>query len=141
MGTIAEKLVSQYLVMKGFEVDRSPDTEADRLVDGCRSEIKMSTLWGTGVYRFQQLRNQNYSFVICLGISPLDAHCWVLPKDTVMEQWESGGIKPQHAGKDGSDTAWLRVDPRNVEPWLRPHGGSLAAAVRRLAEITGRSLR
>ena len=38
-------------------------------------------------YKFQQLRDQNYEFAICLGISPFSAHCWVLPKAEIMDRW------------------------------------------------------
>lgn len=52
-GTIGEKLVSGYLACKGFDVTRSKDTEADRVIGGKRSETKMSTLWKNGQYKFQ----------------------------------------------------------------------------------------
>lgn len=68
-GTIGEKLISGYLACKGFDVNRSPDSEADRIVGGKRVEIKMSTLWEAGHYKFQQFRDQNYDFVVCLGLS------------------------------------------------------------------------
>ena len=50
-------------------------------------------LWQTGTYKFQQIRNQNYRFVVCLGISPHDAHCWIIPKNVLMELWAKGEIK------------------------------------------------
>ena len=59
-GTIGEKIVERYLAGKGFDVARSPNSEADRLINGIRAEIKMSTLWENGTYTFQQLRDQNY---------------------------------------------------------------------------------
>jgi len=135
-GTIGEKLVSGYLACKGFDVTRSPDSDADRIVAGYRAEIKMSTLWKTGVYKFQQLRDQNYRFAVCLGISPFDAHCWVLPKEEIIERWEEGSISSQHGGAGGSDTAWLHVDPTEVPAWLRQWGGRLSNAVKLISEIT-----
>ena len=36
-----------------------------------------------------------------------------------MEQWSIGGIQSQHGGQAGGDTAWLQVDPKNVQNWLR----------------------
>ena len=134
-GTIGEKIVERYLAGKGFDVARSPNSEADRLINGIRAEIKMSTLWENGTYTFQQLRDQNYQFAVCLGISPFDAHCWVLPKQTIMRQRELGGITPQHGGAGGTDTAWLKVDPKNVPAWLNDCGGTLSQAVQRIAEI------
>ena len=137
IGAIGEKLVSGYLATKGFDVTRSPDREADRLVNGTRAEIKFSTLWENGSYTFQQLRDQNYKFVICLGISPFDAHCWVLPKDVIMEKWKAGEIGPQHGGQAGQDTAWLHVNPNSVHGWLQEWGGDLSKVSSLVSKITG----
>lgn len=138
-GTIGEKLVAGYLACKGFDVVRSPDSEADRLINGVRAEIKMSTLWGNGNYKFQQFRDQDYRFAVCLGIGPFDAHCWVLSKETIMRQWKSGGIKSQHGGSGGTDTAWLTVNPKEESPeWLNGCGGRLGQAIELIAMITGK---
>ena len=137
-GAICEQLVSDFLVSKGFKVARAPDSEADRLVDGVRVEIKSSLLWASGAYRFQQLRDRNYAFVLCLGIGPFDARCWALPKEVVMERWQSGAIASQHGGRGGRDTAWLHVVPGKEPLWLRPWGGALARAMEVVARLTGR---
>ena len=141
VGAIGEKLVSGYLATKGFDVTRSPDSDADRLVNGVRAEIKLSTLWKNGSYRFQQLRDQNYEFAICLGISPFDAHCWVLPKPVIMKQWQigGGGIGSQHGGQAGRDTAWLHVNPGSVHGWLQEWGGSLSTVTPLVSKVTGQS--
>lgn len=138
-GAIGEKLISGYLATKGFDVIRSPDREADRIIGGKRAEIKMSFLWENGSYTFQQIRDQNYEFMICLGISPFSAHCWVLPKRMIMTLRKEGKISPQHGGKGGVDTAWLIVNPKTIPAWLEGNGGSLSAAVKRITEITGQS--
>lgn len=135
-GTIGERLISCYLAANGFDVERSPDSDADRMINQKRVEIKSSTLWKSGFYKFQQLRNQDYSFAISLGISPGDAHCWVLPKEVIMEQWSIGGIQSQHGGQTGRDTAWLQVDPKNIQNWLREWGGSLSEATSIITRIT-----
>ena len=138
-GAIAERLVAKFLSAKGFSVDRSPDSEADRVVDGLRVEIKSSTLWKGGNYRFQQFRDQNYDVAICLGISPFSAHCWVIPKSVIMDNWgAAGGLRSQHGGQEGRDTAWLGVDPQNVQDWLLPYGGTLSQAVEALTCISSR---
>lgn len=74
VGVIGEKLVAGYLATKGFDVVRSPDSQADRIINGERAEVKFSTLWKGGFYKFQQFRDQDYKFVVCLGVSPFDAH-------------------------------------------------------------------
>ena len=138
VGTIGEKLVSGFLAAKGFNVTRSPDSDADRVVENRRSEIKFSTLWATGSYKFQQLRDQDYEIAICLGVSPFSAHCWILEKPEIMRRWQAReGIDSQHGGAAGSDTAWLTVDPQNVPYWLSARGGSLNRAVAVLSELTG----
>ncbi len=138
IGAIGEKLVSGWLATKGFDVTRSPDGDADRLVNGARAEIKCSTLWKSGSYKFQQLRDQNYSFAICLGISPFDAHCWVLPKAVIMAQWGEGGLTTQHGGQRGRDTAWLTVDPGSPGEWLSDYGPALRHAADLVARLSGR---
>ena len=135
-GAIGEKMLSGYLAAKGFDVVRSPDTEADRIVGGKRTEMKMSTLWQTGGYKFQQIRDQNYDYIIFLGLSPFHAHGWAVPKTLVMEKWRSGAIPSQHGGRGGKDTAWLHVMPESPQPWLGEWGGSLASMVEAITKIT-----
>lgn len=137
VGAIGEKLVSGYLAAKGFDVTRSPDSQADRVINGTRAEIKFSTLWKGGFYKFQQLRDQNYKFAICLGVSPFDAHCWVIPKSTIMAQWHAGNLTSQHGGQAGHDTAWLSVAPGQEPAWLKEYGGRLADAAMLIESITG----
>jgi len=138
VGVIGEKLVSGWLATKGFDVLRSPDSEADRVINGMRAEIKFSSLWKGGFYKFQQLRDQNYEFAICLGVCPFDAHCWVIPKKTIMEQWgKNDGLITQHGGRGGSDTAWLTVTPGSEPKWLNECGGRPGEAAKRIAKLTG----
>lgn len=140
IGVIGEKLVAGWLATKGFDVTRSPDSQADRIINGQRAEVMFSTLWKGVFYKFQQLRDQNYKFAVCHGISPFDAHCWVHPKTTIMEQWSAGGggLESQHGGQAGSDTAWLSVVPSQVPKWLGACGGRLADAAKCIEAITGR---
>ena len=117
-GSIAEKLVAGFLAAKDFDVVRSPDSEADRVIDGLRTEIKSSTLWKNGSYRFQQLRDQNYDVAICLGVSPFNAHCWVIPKSDIMKNWGTAeGLSSQHGGQAGTDTAWLVPNQSRPSRW------------------------
>ena len=70
VGKIGEQLVAEWCRQKEFIVSKSGDSEADLVLSGHRIEIKFSTLWGSGVYTFQQLRDQNYEYAFfrnCLG--------------------------------------------------------------------------
>lgn len=142
IGVIGEKLVAGWLATKGFDVVRSPDSQADRLVNGARAEVKFSTRWKNGFYKFQQLRDQDYKFAICLGVSPFDAHCWVIAKPSIMGQWAkrdpSSGLISQHGGRDGNDTAWLTIAPGSVPKWLGACGGKLGDAAKCIEAITGK---
>ena len=137
VGAIAEQLLSKWLTEKGLRVERSPDSEADRIVNGVRVEIKFSTLWSSGFYKFQQLRNQNYGVLLCLGISPFEAHLWAISKEMVIQGWRENweGLRSQHGGRRGRDTAWLEVYPIHVPSWLEPFGGSLEKGFRALVAL------
>jgi len=138
VGKIGEQLVAGWLTARGFNVERGPDAECDRLIEGKRVEVKFSTLWRSGSYKFQQLRDQNYELALCLGISPFDAHCWVLPKAEVLRQWrDTGNLHSQHGGAGGTDTAWLTVDPQARPMWLEPFGGKLHEGLAVLSQHTG----
>ena len=138
IGAIGEKLIAGWLAARGFNVTRSPDSDADRIVEDKRVEIKFSTLWENGSYKFQQLRDQNYDFAICLGVSPFDAHCWVIPKNEILRLWQKEGlIQSQHGGRDGTDTAWIPVTPDRVHDWLTAFGGELGSAITLIGQQTG----
>jgi hypothetical protein len=126
VGKIGEQLLAGWCAAKGLDVTSSGDSEADRVIAGRRVEIKFSTLWQSGVYKFQQIRDQNYDFAICLGISPFDAHCWVISK-TLLRQHVIG-YTPQHTGKGGTDTFWLSFPATAPPLWLNACGGRLADA-------------
>ena len=133
VGKIGEQLVTAWCAANEFDVVKSPDSEADRIIEGYRFEIKFSTLWKSGVYKFQQIRDQDYDYLFALGISPFDAHAWVLPKAIL--QAEVIGHMGQHTGADAIDTAWLSVRVGDEFEWLDPYGGSLAAARRFLVGL------
>lgn len=137
-GKAFEDLLAEWCAACGLTVAPSPDSDADRIVSGMRVEVKGSTLWQNGGYKFQQIRDQNYSIIVCLGISPFDAHCWAIPKATVMQWWQEGKISSQHGGAGGSDTAWLSVNPSAAPDWLQPYGGTLSAGLAQLQTLTRR---
>lgn len=125
-GKIGEQLVAGWCAAKGLDVTSSKSSQADRVIAGQRVEIKFSTLWASGVYKFQQLRDQNYDFALLLGISPFDAHGWVVSKAELKKHVI--GHTPQHTGKGGTDTYWLSFKVTNPPAWLTPHGGRLSFA-------------
>lgn len=125
-GKLGKQLVYQWCALKGLAVDRCPDSEADMLINGHRVEVKFSTLWKSGIYRFQQIRDQNYEYSVCLGVSPFEAHCWVVSKK-ILRLYVIGHMG-QHTGSTGQETSWFPVRPNSPPEWLAPYGGTLDKA-------------
>ena len=123
-GKIGEQLVAGWCAAKGFDVTASGDSEADRVIAGWRVEVKFSTRWASGVYKFQQIREQSYDYVVCLGISPFDAQGWLISKSLLRRHVI--GHTPQHAGARGTDTFWLSFPAAEPPKWLAECGGTLA---------------
>jgi hypothetical protein len=132
VGAVGEALVAGWAAAKGFDVARTGDSEADRIINGHRIEIKFSTLWANGGYKFQQIRDQRYDYCFCLGISPFDANAWLLPK-AILHEYVIGSMG-QHSGAAGRDTAWLGFKAGEPYEWMGPYGGRLADVALILAE-------
>lgn len=135
VGSIGEQLVAGWFAAKGLDVLRTGDSDADRVIDGKRVEIKFSTLWESGDYVFQQIRNQRYDVALLLGLSPFAGSCWVVPKPVLLEQPFKPGLAHQHGGQAGTDTVWLRFRADAPPAWLSAHGGTLAAAYESLRRL------
>lgn len=137
IGAIGEAMVAAWMVMHGFDVQRSPDSQADRIIEGKRVEIKFSTLWKNGTYCFQQIRDQNYDFMVMLGISPHDAHCWVVPKVELRKLHQNGALAGQHTGHGAKETTWIRLPPDNTNQHFAPYGNGLDQALKSISVLTG----
>jgi hypothetical protein len=133
-GKLGKQLVYQWCALKGLSVGKCKDSQADMLIDGRRVEVKFSTLWATNIYKFQQIRDQNYEYAVCLGVSPFDAHCWVMSK-AILKKYVIGHLG-QHTGKSGTETAWIAVNPNNPPEWLLPLGGTLDNAFNHLKTLS-----
>lgn len=134
-GAIGEQLVAGWCAAKGFDVVRTGDSQADRIIEGHRVEIKFSTLWESGGFKFQQIREQDYEYLFCLGICPFDAFAWLLPKSVLREYVI--GTMGQHTGASGADTAWLGFQAGAAFDWMEPYGNRLGD-VRELLTANGR---
>jgi hypothetical protein len=120
-GKVGEQLVAGWAAARNFNVERSPDSDADKIIEGKRIEIKLSTLWENGVYTFQQLRNQDYEYLLCLGISPWVVHAWLMKKEEI----PFDTLSHQHGGNRGNDTWWISFKADNPPVWIQKHGGTL----------------
>lgn len=132
-------MVRDWAVANGYRTGMASDSDHDLTIEGKRVEVKFSTLWDCGLYRFQQLRDQGYDFTVCLGVSPNSAHCWVIPKSDLMRMWrQTGEIRGQHGGGDASAVGWFSVKPLDPPPWTKQYGGSIDEATVSLAAAVSR---
>ena len=92
--------------------------------------IKLSTLWQEGIYCFEQIRDQDYEILVCLGLSPHNAHAWIANKSEIV--W--GDMKKQH----GRDTWWTQFEPPHCpHGWMHPTNGDLSRFIEILPEYFG----
>jgi site-specific DNA-methyltransferase (adenine-specific) len=118
-GKLGKQLIATWSAAKGLTVDHSKDSKASLIINGLRISIKFSTLWSEGSYKFQQIRSEGYDYLICLGISPSEAHCWIFDRDFIVKR-----ATPQHRGATGAEY-WLTINPQNPPTWTSNCGGTL----------------
>ena len=129
-GKLGGDLIASWLGSRGLSIVATKDSSEKLLINGLRFATKFSTLWENGIYKFQQVRPTGYDYVICLGISPFDAHCWVIERQQAINN-----AKPQH--RRGSKIAdyWIDIDPNHPPKWITPYGGTLSEAYRILKTL------
>lgn len=128
-GKVGKEIVWKFLEEYGFLLDKPPNHDSDFVVAGKRVEVKLSTLWEGGHYTFQQIRNQDYDILFCLGLSPTSAHAYVAKKSEIV--WHK--LAHQHSGARGRDTWWISFKPPDCpHGWMQPHNGDLSQICDRL---------
>jgi hypothetical protein len=123
-GKAGEQIISGWLKSEGFTVGKASSSNSDRSIELTQVEIKLSTQWDSGEFRFQQIRDQDYKFIILLGVLPQEVKVWILPKKVALKH-----STPQHTGKTGAETRWLAFDAENPPKWLSRYGGDVSRAV------------
>lgn len=124
-GAFGEKLLSDYFIAKGHHVEKPKGKDYDRLINGYKCEIKMSTLWSGGHYAFQQIRHGDWDYLLCLGLSPHAAHFYYAQRDIL------GYLSGQHTGARGTDTKWMHIRPDvGASQQQKLSGGSLSDGVK-----------
>lgn len=123
-GKVARQLIASWLASKGISCELTGNASETISINGHVFAIKFSTFWGKGFYKFQQLRKDGYDYVICLGISPFNAHCWVIKKEYALE----------HAKKQHATEYWVTIDPEKPD-WAQVCGGDLEQAHKLIRKI------
>ena len=128
-GKLGGNLIQSWLASKGLQIEKIKNLGKVLLINGFRFATKFSTLWMTGSYKFQQIRANGYDYVICLGISPFDAHCWIFERNYIIKH-----AKPQHKGTKIADY-WIEINPNQPPEWTKGYGGTLDEAYRNLKSL------
>ena len=128
-GKLGSNLVESWLTSKGIQIEATKNPTKVLIINGFRFVTKFSTLWENSSYKFQQIRASGYDYVICLGISPFDAHCWIFDRNYIIDH-----AKPQHKGARIADY-WIEITPNQPEEWTKGYGGTLDNAYRSLKRI------
>lgn len=129
-GAIGAALVRAWARDCGSEVEAALNSGHDLRIDGLKVEVKTSLLWESGVFKFQQIRDQDYETAVLLGIEPQKVSMWAVPKS---ELW-SDRVPFQHGGRRGRDTKWLSFRPGAAPDWLSAYGPTLVLASAALEE-------
>ncbi len=117
-GSVGEKIVKNISLGLGLEIRKRSSSDCDLIIGNIPAEVKLSMLWETGEYCFQQIRNQKYSYGILLGLSPHNSHLWVVPKDILIHN-----SIPQHGGSESIETRWLKFNVNKIPKWMNNYGG------------------
>jgi site-specific DNA-methyltransferase (adenine-specific) len=128
-GKFARELLMSWFSGKGINFVKGKDSSETIAIEKLLFAIKFSTLWSHGAYMFQQIRPKGYDFLICFGLSPSAAHCWILDKKTTIKNSTA-----QHRGEKGAEY-WFAVNPKEPPEWTQGHGGSMEQALRTLRRI------
>ena len=128
IATVGEELVRRWCVAKGLTVASATGKGADLVIEGHRVRLKRATL-SEGKYIINQIRDEDFEYVMFLGLSPFNAHCWVIPKHVAIDQ-----SSVQH----GPRTEWTTFSPEDPPAWLRSYGGTLSEAFAVLQRLTAR---
>jgi len=121
-GKLGRYLVASWCASKGLYSDRPKDSSESLIINGYRFALKFSTLWTNGIYKFQQIREQGYDYILCFGISPSEAHCWIFDRKYVLSN-----ASPQHKGTRGAEY-WIQINPQAQDDWTKNYGGTLDQA-------------
>ncbi len=128
-GAFGRILISSWCEAEGLAVEKVKGTGEALDIKGNVLALKFSTLWASGIYKFQQIRENGYDYVLCFGISPFEAHAWVFSREYVLAH-----ASKQHKTSRGSEY-WISINPLDPPQWTKQCGGSLDDAFEVLRKI------
>ena len=129
-GARGERLAAEIMETLGHTILRKNDGKLARLdgnadhdivVDGQRTEVKLSLTWDGQPDRFtwQQIRSlQDYDRIIFIGINPNEVKMWWATKNDLRQNIFGKSCYRQHGGKNGKqELYWIKNE---IPSWFRP---------------------
>jgi hypothetical protein len=136
IGKIGRSFVQSLCEDYGLQVKKSGYS---LIIKDKKIQVRFSTGWSGGGFKFEQLRFEGFDAVFCLSITPTRVYGWVIPKSVIFDPngnlLKKDGLTIQHKGKGGSDTAWINVDVHSIPAWMAQHGDSLSVAMNHLTAV------
>jgi site-specific DNA-methyltransferase (adenine-specific) len=128
-GKLGSDLITAWLASKGVHIETTKAAAKTVIINSQKVSLKFSTLWTNGTYKFQQIRSTGYSFLVCFGISPFAAHCWVFEKNYLIKN-----ATKQHKGGAKSEY-WISINPNQPQEWTKGFGGTLDEALKLIKKL------
>jgi hypothetical protein len=117
-GRAAAALLHRWCQHLGIPATANPKAPTELSTPAGTVQVKSSTLWSAGEYRFQAVRPGHHTHLALLGISPHRAHLWVLPS----------GLALAHRDNVRGDAGWITLTPTRPAAWTHPYGPEPATA-------------
>lgn len=131
-GIIGEAMIFALMELYGISVKTAlvNNDDYDLMINGKRIEIKFATQSKVGVFTANQIRDQNYDYMLIIGLSPNNITYWLFDK---AKAWEIGSF--QHGKSEIKDTKIITVTPtKNRRTKFTPYeiGHSFSDVLKRL---------
>jgi hypothetical protein len=99
-------------------------------VNGQGVLVRVAMKWKGNIVKFQNVRDVKFDHVLCIALYPKNTYAWLIPKNEI---WLNQSVRNDHSGvtrqHKGAD-AWIHVDPKNVQSWLKPYGGTIEEMIK-----------
>jgi hypothetical protein len=138
-GKIGRDLVFSLIQAAGFQpARRGMGIE----VNGKTVRVKLSMMWGAGSLTFEQIKNDPFDYLACLGLYPDNSYGWLIPKDELIvdgNAQEREGFSGQHTapGELPSDFWLQNVSVVNPYQWLTQYGGTTVQMSGAIQQLLG----
>jgi hypothetical protein len=94
-GKLAEDYIDTLSIQNGFQVEHSPNN--DRIINGIDTEIKFCRESEANTFVLNQIRDNDYKFLLALVVRPWNVYLYTIPKRVILAR-----STPQHKSQNGS---------------------------------------